>query len=506
MPGELFPRNPMKLSHVLRTIPIAALAGVLLLPAAGASGSASQVTIMQDEAQLLFTSSGHRASTLDEMRGLGADVIKVRVQWRFIAPSPDAKKKPQGFSGENPGDYPSANWAPYDDLIRQIVARGMRPYLMLTGPAPRWASGKTGIDRPKPSQFKRFVQAVGTRYSGTFGTSPLDPLADPPPRVDIFAPWNEPNLYSWLTPQSAHGVPVSPKIYRRLVLAAQKGLQASGHGGDELLIGELLPYAHQNSANKRKFSPITFLRELACVNSHYHAYTGKAAKRRGCQHYKALPGTGLAYHPYTLAGGPDVRTADPNDASIADLDRVTNALDKLSHRGRLKSSRMPVWVSEFGFQTNPPDHYASAIKRVPGFMGQSEWLAYRNPRVASYAQYPLVDDAIDKSGSGFQSGLRRRNGKKKPGVYKAFQLPLFVEKRTAKVVEIFGGVRAGGAGDKVTIESRVGHKGNFKTLGKVGLGSQGYFDRVFTISKADERQYRFRLSGGGKSRTATAHG
>jgi hypothetical protein len=288
--------------------------------------------------------------------------------------------------------------------------------------------------------------------------------------------------------------------------AAAGGLAASGHGSDQLLVGELLPFTRTARNSSKKTRPLAFLRELACLDSHYRPFRGSAATKRGCKGFKSLPGTGLAYHPYTLAGGPDVRTADPNDASIADLDRVTNALDKLSHRGRLKSSRMPVWVSEFGFQTNPPDHYASAIKRVPGFMGQSEWLAYRNPRVASYAQYPLVDDAIDKSGSGFQSGLRRRNGKKKPGVYKAFQLPLFVEKRTAKVVEIFGGVRAGGAGDKVTIESRVGHKGNFKTLGKVELGSQGYFDRVFTISKADERQYRFRLSGGGKSRTATAHG
>jgi hypothetical protein len=496
----------MKLSHVLKTIPAAALAAALLLPAAGASGSASQVTIMQDEAQTLFTSSAHRSDTLDEMKGLGADVVKVRVQWRFIAPSPDAKKKPGGFSGKDPNDYPASNWAPYDDLIRQTVDRGMRPYLMLTGPAPRWASGKTGIDRPKPAEFKKFVQAIGTRYSGSFDPTPLDPLDPTLPRVDVYSPWNEPNLYSWLTPQAAHGVPVSPRIYRRLVEAAHKGLQASGHGSDEFLIGELLPYARANSASKRKFSPLVFLRELACVDSHYHPYKGSAAKARDCGSFKALPGTGLAYHPYTLAGGPDVRTTDRNDASIADLDRVTRALDRLSNAHRLKASHMPIWVSEFGFQTNPPDRYASPIKRVPGFMGESEWLTYRNPRVASYAQYPLVDDAIDKSGSGFQSGLRRRNGKKKPGVYKAFQLPLFVERRTDKVVEVFGGVRAGGPGDKVTIESRVGHNGGFKKLGTATLGTQGYFDRVFSISKAVDRQYRFRVDGGGKSRTARVHG
>ena len=61
--------------------------------------------------------------------------------------------------------------------------------------------------------------------------------------------------------------------------------------------------APANSPNKRKFSPIDFLRELACVDSHYHPFKGSAAKARGCKGYKPLPGTGLAYHPYTLAGG-----------------------------------------------------------------------------------------------------------------------------------------------------------------------------------------------------------
>ena len=497
----------MKLLHVIRTISAVALAACLLLPASGASGSASQLTIMEDEAQTLFTTSGHRSETLDEMQRLGADIVKVRVQWRFIAPSPDAKKKPADFSAQDPNEYPAANWEAYDDLVQQIVDRGMRPYLMLTGPAPKWASGKTGIDRPKPSEFKRFVQAIATRYSGTFVPGELNPLGAPLPLVDKYSPWNEPNLYSWLTPQAAHGVPVSPRIYRRLIEAANRGLQAAGHGGDELLIGELLPYARANSADKRKFSPLTFLRELACVNSHYKPFKGTAAKARGCQSFKPLPGAGLAYHPYTLAGGPDVKTKDRNDATIADLDRVIHALDRLSNAHRLKSSRMPLWVSEFGFQTNPPDRYASPIKRVPGFMGQSEWLAFRNPRVASFAQYPLVDDPIDQSGSGFQSGLRRHNGKKKPGVYKAFQLPLFVQRRTDKVVEVFGGVRGGGPGDAVTIESRTGHKGNFKTLATVELGTQGYFDRVFTIANAAKRQYRFRVDGGGgKSRTAKVHG
>jgi hypothetical protein len=165
---------------------------------------------------------------------------------------------------------------------------------------------------------------------------------------------------------------------------------------------------------------------------------------------------------------------------------------------------MPLWVSEFGFQTNPPDQYAADIKRVPGYLGQAEWLAYRNPRVASYAQYPFVDDRLH--GGSFQSGLRTSDGKKKRGVYHAFQLPLFVQRRSDNVVEVFGGVRAAAPGEKVTIESRK-RGGEYKKLsgGTVQLGAQGYFDRVFTLSNAATRQYRFRYAGA-KSRGANVHG
>jgi hypothetical protein len=164
---------------------------------------------------------------------------------------------------------------------------------------------------------------------------------------------------------------------------------------------------------------------------------------------------------------------------------------------------MPIWISEFGFQTSPPDPYQTPIKKVPGFLGQSEWYAYRNPRVVSYSQYPLIDDPNATSG-GFQSGLRRHDGKKKGDIYKAFQLPLFVHRRSSNVVEVFGGVRAGAEGDKVTLESKLG-KGNFKKLSTVTLGAQGYFDRVVSVSDAAKRKYRFKASGH-TSRTASVHG
>jgi hypothetical protein len=489
----------MKLSHVLRSIPLAALAVLLLMPAARAGASASQVTVMQDDTQLLFTSDERRIKTLDEMKSLGADVVKFRLDWASVAPSPNKNVKPPNFSGDDPADYNPDVWGVYDRTVTAIIDRGMQPYILLGGRAPAWASGKTRVTRPKAGEYGKFVQAVGTRYSGTYKPSALSAAL---PRVTKYSAWNEANLKFWLAPQWSHGTPISPKIYRDLVRAAHNGLVNSGHGGDDLFLGELLPFARSGEEGHEKVRPIEFLRELACVDSKYHPYKGKAAKDRGCQNFKKVPGTGIAYHPYTLPGGPDVKVPNKDDASVGQLDRVVHALDKLGRAHRI-AKNMPIWGTEFGFQSAPPDKFQTPIGKIPGYLAESEWYSYRNPRVASYAQYPLVDDKLTDGGSGFQSGLRTHDGKKKDKVYEGFQKPFYVDLKTSKVVEVFGGVRTAGAGQKVRIDSKL--KGsNWKKLGTATLGSQGYFDRVFQVSKAKDRHFRFKL-GKAKSRIATAH-
>lgn len=489
----------MKLLHVLKAIPLAALAVLLLMPAARAGASASQVTLMQDDPQILFTSDERRIKTLDEMKALGADVVKFRLDWASVAPSPNKKTKPANFSGDDPADYNPDVWGVYDRTVSAIIDRGMTPYVLLGGRAPAWASGKTRVTRPKAGEFAKFVQAVGTRYSGTYKK---DPLAQPLPRVRVYSVWNEVNLKFWLAPQWSHGTPISPKIYRDLVRGAHNGLVNSGHGSDQLLLGELLPFARSGEEGHEKVRPIEFLRELACVDSKYHPYKGKAAKDRGCTNFKKVPGTGLAYHPYTLPGGPDVKNENKDDASIGELDRVVHALDKLGRAHRI-AKNLPIWNTEFGYQSDPPDKFQTPIKKIPGFLAESEWFSYRNPRVVSYAQYPLVDDKLTDGGSGFQSGLRTHDGKKKDKVYDGFKKPFYVDLRTSKVVEVFGGVRGAGAGQKVRVDSKLKGK-SWKKLGTATLGPQGYFDRVFQVSKAGDRHYRFKL-GGAKSRIATAH-
>lgn len=500
------------MNRVLTLLLAAVASAALATPALASKG---QVSVFQHDAILRGSGDAERTAALDELDALGVDVVKVLVNWRALAPAGD--RKPDGFDGSNPAHYSSAAWAPYDNLVRETQARGMRVFMALGGFAPDWASRGTkrspGTKKPRPGEYRRFVKAVGERYSGSYttggssggggGSTPGPPPPDDPemplplplqasaaqtgttlPRVDLWSVWNEPNLASWLAPQYRRGRPYAPHHYRKLVRRAKAGLSATGHRRDQMLIGELLPYG----ASKHRIRPLHFLREMACVNKRFRPFRGKAARKRGCRKFKPIPGSAFAFHPYTLAGGPNVKTSHRDEVTVKYLKRLVKTLNKLGRKKRLKKRRMKVWVTEFGFQTDPPDPFQTPIRKVPRFMGQSEWLTWRNGRVASHAQYLLYDD---EDNAGFQTGIRFANGKAKPGVYKAYRLPFYVRRKGGRKVEVFGGVRAAGKGRKIAIQSKRG-KRKWRRVGRARTNRRGYFRKVIRVSKPAKRKYRFR--------------
>jgi hypothetical protein len=192
-------------------------------------------------------------------------------------------------------------------------------------------------------------------------------------------------------------------------------------------------------------------------------------------------------------GGPNVRVRNRDDASISTLSRVTKTLDRL--RRRMVTRRMPLWITEFGFQSRPPDRYATPLRKVPKFMAQSERIAFGNSRVASFSQYPLVDD---RGRGGFQSGLRFAGGKAKPRVYKAFRHTIYVRRLSGSRVEVFGVERAASSGN-VTIERKRGKKGKWRRVATKAVNSAGYFRR--TVSGSRKHSFRFKY-GSAKSRAA----
>jgi hypothetical protein len=278
-------------------------------------------------------------------------------------------------------------------------------------------------------------------------------------------------------------------------MAGHRGLTDAGHSdaSDTYLLGELMP---RGGSSPKKVRPLEFLRELACLDRNYRQITGKAAKKRGCRKIGRFPVDGIAYHPYTPPDGPHVAEGR-DDAAIGQLARLRGTIDALARRGKLPR-RLPIWITEFGYQTNPPDRvFGSKLAKAASFMDESEWIAFRNSRVATYSQYTLFDDP-PRPGSGpliwssWQAGLHFINGKRKPKVYEAFQLPLFVRTLSANRVEIFGGRRI--PGETAQIESKA-PGASYRSLGSVQVNQAGYFRRVFKVSGAARRKYRVTLGG-----------
>jgi hypothetical protein len=442
------------------TLTIASLVALALLPAA-AGASVRQLTLFQDET-LVVENGETRGATLDEVRGLGADMLKVQVNWATVAPG--SRRKPRGFDGTDPSQYPG--WARYDEVLAAAKARGFQVMFALAPPAPGWATptrgDRAGVTRPNAREFGRFAQAAARRFPG----------------VDVWTLWNEPNHPGHLFPQSTRGgSPVAPHHYRAMVRAAVRGLTRGGVGRDPILFGELLPIGKPVDGPKRNLKPLKFLRAF---------FSGRPL--RGLD--------GFAYHPYTRSAGPLVREPTTSDATIRSYGRILRTLDSARASGKLRSKRkLPIWNTEFGFQTNPPDPFAARIASVPRFWSLSElWFSYSNRRVKSISQYTMRDQPGDPSL--WQSGLRFANGALKSDIYSNFRLPILVRQLGPGAVEVRGAARPGGAGSVVQIFQR-GRKGPFKPLGgpMTIRNVRGYFVARFRIRRAAVRTFRFTTGG-----------
>ena len=461
---------PLPRTKVLTLI---AVLGLLLSAAfAGASApaahaSATQITIMQDGVQVLSDPVG----TLDTFRSLGVTEVRIFLSWHGIAPDANSRHRPAGFDATDPADYPAVDWAPYDAAVRAAEARGIGVDFVLTGEAPLWATGTAPrgaatdnpyVYEPSARQFGDFVQAVGTRYDGSYtpsgATAPL-------PRVNFWGIWNEPN-YDDLQPQAVGGVEVSPELYRRLLDTAWSALHATGHGHDTILIGETAPRGASSPGIANGMEPLRFLRALYCVNSSFQEYRGVAASARGCpttapasRRFRSdnpalFQATGFAAHLYTFGevSRPNLPSPsnEPDDASLADLPKLERTLGHLnviygSHK------KFPIYNTEFGFQTNPPRSQCGCVFLSPATaaynLNWSEYIEWSNPRVRSDAQY-LLDDAPGPLGhtsteSTFSSGLLFVSGAAKAD-YAAYRLPIYLpitSTRRSRALEVWGDLR-----------------------------------------------------------------
>jgi hypothetical protein len=416
--------------------------------AAPAAASRTQESIFQDDRLLIFSGSDTRERTLQEIASLGADTVHTLAFWRSIAPAPGERNRPAGFDPADPGAYPAEAWDAYDDVVRGAEARGLDVLISPSGRVPSWAAGCGStivvreVCRPSAQEFRNFVTALGRRYSGSYqdenqGRGAL-------PRVDRWSIWNEPNQGSWLRPQSVlssgRRIPYSPRLYRRLLVAGIGALRDTGHGADQILLGETAPLGRvTGSIASRPTAPLDFLQEVFCLDSRGRRYRGRAARDRDCDDFSRLGVTGVSHHPYNRGGAGSPRSASKsNEVTISSVSRLRTLLSRAASRGRItRAASQAIYFTEFGFQTNPPDRlFGVSLARQAQYINEADYLAYRNSRVRSVAQYELYDEPHIDS---FQTGLRFAGGEAKPSL-DAYRLPIHVIRRGSRFY-VYGQVR-----------------------------------------------------------------
>jgi hypothetical protein len=172
--------------------------------------------------------------------------------------------------------------------------------------------------------------------------------------------------------------------------------------------------------------------------------TGAGSKGFPAKHPALFHAAGFAFHPYPQGFAPNVRTPlEPDYADLPQLHVLERTLDgAVSAYG--SSTRFPLYDTEFGYQTNPPEaSIARAVNptRAAAYSNLAEYMSWRNGRVASWDQYLLADPP--PGASSFDTGLQFYGGKRK-ALYDAFRMPVYLPVTTASsghALEVWGCVR-----------------------------------------------------------------
>jgi hypothetical protein len=240
-------------------------------------------------------------------------------------------------------------------------------------------------------------------------------------------------------------------------------------------MGALAPSGSDSHSSGAPVRPLAFLRSMACVDSRY-----RPLRSGTCNGFSAPKADAFSLHPHGIKLSPDAHARSHDDAPIGDLPHFEAVLDKLTKMGRLKvngASRFPLYLTEFAYQTNPPDRFLGV---PPGT--QATWLsrsaqkAWADPRVRSLTWYVWKDGALGRNGSGWQSGVLRSDGTAKPALT-AFRLPF-----VASATRAWGIVRPGGT-HTVTLQGHA-RTGPWHALATLQTSATGVFSLRRTVPRS----------------------
>jgi hypothetical protein len=363
---------------------------VLLFAVAGCAAATSAHATrsvrygIQDDAWLA-SGPGTLDQRLATFKRLGVPLVRFTLRWNEIAP-----RRPADPTSPRDRAY---DWRRPDRVLRGLRRHGLTPVLTLVG-TPAWANGGRSpvFAPPRPRDFRRFAQAAAKRY----------------PWVRYWLIWNEPNKRLWLRP-------TRPTIYVRHLLNP-------GYEG----IHSVLPRARVGGGvtgprgGLGGFAPVAWVRGMAAAHAKLDAY---------------------AHHPY-----PMTPAETPSSGGCRGCPTVTMAtIRKLLVLVRRSFGPKPIWLTEYGYQSNPPDRFLGVpLKRQAVMLSLAAMRAWRLPRVTMLIQYLYRDEPVL---SRFQTGLVLADDRAKPSL-RGFRLPFAQMDRRGPKAVVWGQIRNGRKGRK----------------------------------------------------------
>ena len=455
------------LTSARRTLLIAAAALLATLALAGRAQAHVFETGLQD---LSAYDSGDPLA-FQRTEDAGAHYVRIALRWTTVAPAtrPNPGMLDPAWDPTDPGSPYYGDWSSFDAQVRQAIDHNLQPILTIVD-SPRWAraNGCKGsvACAPTPADYSAFATAVAKRYSGTFDPDGLVGGDPPLPHVRYYQALNEPNLDFFFRPVFKHGKPVSPNIYRTLLNSFYDAIHGVNNSNLVLSAG-LAPLARP----KHTLGPLDFMRRLLCMTGRKNP-----KPKRGCRQKAKLDI--WTTHPYTT-GGPTHHAPGPDDVSLGDLPEMTKLLKAADRSKHIVNStaHTPFWVTEFSYDSKPPDHGGLPLKLHARWLAESFYRMYK-AGVSTVVWFMLRDQAKDGQPDGqlYQSGLYLRGGtlqgdRPKPAL-EAFRFP-FVALKTKHGFLFWGRTPESNAG-AVKIELKDGG-GGFKQVKVAHAAGNGIF-------------------------------
>jgi len=358
-------------------IAIAALAAVLVLPALASANSKLQVGFLDNA-----YATGHTEMFWNDAVKLKVGFMRWDIQWSEIAPT-----KPT--SPRSPIDA-AYDWSATDQFVTGAAAHGLQDKVMFTlWKTPDWATKATSAkatQMPNLTDWKNFVAACATRYSGTFippgSTTPL-------PRVIAWETWNEPNASFAFQPQKLNGKFVSPANYVKLLNALKSEVNAAVGFKPAFVAGAM--YKQGGPGNP---SPIAFMKGMKAAGATFDV---------------------LSMHPYNntprlgLSDGKDQSKTNPRFIGVGNFSTFISLANQIFHK------KYPIWVTEFGWATPAAgkSQYTVSFAQQAQFAYDSILRFKQLPQVEKMTWFLILDN-LPKPGAWYTTGLRKSDFAEKP--------------------------------------------------------------------------------------------